>query len=81
MGQQAARAGLESGQPGIVEAKLASGEDVRLFVDVLTPPPLLVMVGGVHIAIALASLAKTLGFRTVVIDPGALLAARSAFPT
>ena len=27
------------------------------------------MVGGVHIAIALASLARTLGFHTVVIDP------------
>jgi xanthine dehydrogenase accessory factor len=45
------------------------GQEVRLFIDVITPPPTLVMVGGVHIAIALASLAKTVGFRTVVIDP------------
>jgi xanthine dehydrogenase accessory factor len=80
LGQEAARAGLESGQPGIVEAKLASGEDVRIFVDVITPPPLLVMVGGVHIAIALASLAKTLGFRTVVIDPRRAFGSQERFP-
>jgi xanthine dehydrogenase accessory factor len=80
VGQQAAQAGLDSGQSGIVEAKLASGQDVRLFVDVLTPPPLLVMVGGVHIAIALASLAKTLGYRTVVIDPRRAFGSQERFP-
>lgn len=69
LGRQYAQAGLESGQSGIFQAKTASGEDMRLFVEVVNPPPQLVMVGGVHIAIALASLAKTLGYRTVVIDP------------
>jgi xanthine dehydrogenase accessory factor len=39
------------------------------------PPPGLFMVGGVHIAVALAALAKVVGFRTVVVD------ARSAFAT
>jgi xanthine dehydrogenase accessory factor len=68
-GRQAAQVALEKEQSGIVSAEIATGEDVRLFVDVIYPPPTLVMVGGVHIAIALASLARTLGYRTVVIDP------------
>jgi xanthine dehydrogenase accessory factor len=44
-------------------------ETLQLFVEVQKPPPTLVIVGGVHIAIALASLAKTLGYETVVVDP------------
>jgi xanthine dehydrogenase accessory factor len=69
LGRQVAQAGLESGQSGIIQAKTYSAEDIRLFVEVVNPPPQLVMVGGVHIAIALASLARTLGYSTVVIDP------------
>jgi xanthine dehydrogenase accessory factor len=45
----------------------------QLFVESFVPPPTLFMVGGVHIAIALAAMARVLGFRTVVVD------ARSAF--
>lgn len=44
-------------------------EEVEVFLDVLLPPPTLIVVGGVHISIALLSLAKTLGYRTVLIDP------------
>jgi xanthine dehydrogenase accessory factor len=80
LGRKVAQAGLDSGQSGIVDAKIDSGEDLRLFVDVLTPPPLLVMVGGVHIAIALASLAKTLGYRTLVIDPRRAFGSQERFP-
>lgn len=46
-----------------------------VFVESFVPPPALFMVGGVHISVALAALAKVLGFRTVVVD------ARSAFAT
>ncbi len=42
---------------------------MQYFVNVHLPPPKLIVVGGVHITIALVSLAKTLGFQTVVIDP------------
>jgi xanthine dehydrogenase accessory factor len=48
---------------------------VAVFVESFVPPPSLFMVGGVHIAVALAALAKVIGFRTVVVD------ARSAFAT
>jgi len=40
----------------------------------------LVMIGGVHIAIALTSLAKTLGYQTVVIDPRKAWGNKERFP-
>jgi xanthine dehydrogenase accessory factor len=52
----------------------------ELFIDVLLPPPTLVMVGGVHIAIVLASLAKTVGYRTIVIDPRHAFGNEERFP-
>ena len=57
-------------------AALAEGHSRRfavggreIFVDVVLPSPRLVVVGGVHIAIALVTLARSLGFRTILIDP------------
>ncbi len=44
-------------------------EAVEVFLEVISPPPTLIVLGGVHIAIPLTSLAKTLDYRTVVIDP------------
>jgi xanthine dehydrogenase accessory factor len=43
--------------------------DVDVFIEAILPPPTLVVVGGVHIAIALMALAKTMGYRTMLIDP------------
>jgi xanthine dehydrogenase accessory factor len=54
--------------------------DGELFVEVLTAPPTLVVVGGVHIATALVELARTLGYRTVVVDPRPAFANRERFP-
>lgn len=42
--------------------------DNRLFIEAHTPPPHLVIIGGVHIAIPLVTFAKELGFQTTVID-------------
>ena len=44
-------------------------EQAEIFVDIMLPPPTMVIVGGVHIALALNSIAQTLGYRTVIIDP------------
>ncbi len=68
---------------GQLLAELASGrrtfEDdehtVDIFFEVFPPPPKLILVGAVHVAIPLIAFAKVLGFRTVVIDP------RTAFAT
>lgn len=43
--------------------------DVDVFIDVTRPALRLVMVGGVQIAVALTSLAKIIGYRTIIIDP------------
>jgi xanthine dehydrogenase accessory factor len=54
--------------------------DLELFIDVILPPPALVMVGGAHITIALASMANTLGYRTIVIDPRRAFGSAERFP-
>jgi len=51
------------------------GRTADVFIEVFPPPPKLVIVGAVHIAIPLVTFAKTLGFKTIVVD------ARSAFAT
>lgn len=51
------------------------GETLDVFLEVHPPRPKLVIVGAVHVAIPLVSFAKTLGFRTYVVDP------RTAFAT
>ena len=66
---------LVTSRPARVPA--AGGE---LFVDVLQPLPTLVVVGGVHIAVALVTLARALGFRTVVVDPRPAFANPERFP-
>ena len=63
---RAAQSALTSGQPQRIQL---SAEEVEVFADVLLPSPMLVIVGGVHISIALAKLAKVLGYQTVIIDP------------
>lgn len=55
-------------------------ENVQLFIDVTDPPPTLVIVGGVHTAIALTSIAKTLGYHTVIIDPRRAFGSVERFP-
>ena len=55
-------------------------ETIELFLEVILPPPTLIAVGGVHITIALMALAKTLGYRTVVIDPRSAFGNAERFP-
>jgi xanthine dehydrogenase accessory factor len=71
----AARTALADG----VSQRIPLGES-EVFIDVLLPSPRLVIVGGVHIAVALVSLAKTLGFRTIVVDPREAFGNAKRFP-
>ena len=74
----ARQAALDALQAGISErVQVPEGE---VFCEVYLPPPTLVMIGGVHIAIALAALAKTLGYRTIVIDPRRAFGSLERFP-
>ncbi len=72
----AARRALAAGEPAWVDL----GEGTEAFVDVELPSPMLAMVGGVHISIALIAMAKALGYRTVVIDPRSVFGSDERFP-
>lgn len=55
-------------------------ESTTVFVDTVRPAPHLIMVGGVHIAVALTHMAKVLGYRTTVIDPRRAFGSADRFP-
>jgi xanthine dehydrogenase accessory factor len=61
------------------ELQRLAGKDV--FLQVFAPPPTLVIVGAVHVAVPLVSLAQTLGFRARVVDARRAFATRGRFPT
>ncbi len=71
----AARTALSEG----ASRRVVAGEE-EIFVDVIAPAARLVIVGGVHIAVALVALARTLGFRTILVDPRESFANPQRFP-
>lgn len=88
-GQTVGSLGADVPEPEVVRAMLAmlaqatggiksfdtAAGPVEVFIETYPPPPVMYIVGAVHIAIPLVTFAKTLGFRTVVVD------ARGAFAT
>lgn len=70
---------LAAHDPGRAALDTANGP-VDVFVEVFPPLPRLVVVGAVHIAIPLVTFAKTLGFRTIVVDARSAFATRDRFP-
>jgi xanthine dehydrogenase accessory factor len=70
-----ARAAMERGRSGTLFL-----EGVRAFVEIFAPPSLLLVVGASHVAMPLTQLAKTLGYRTVVMDGRPRFATRDRFP-
>src|SRR6185436_3842674 len=55
-------------------------EGIRAFIEVLIPQAILAMIGASHVAMPLVTLARTLAFRTIVIDGRPLFATRERFP-
>lgn len=55
-------------------------QSVDVFVDVFVPAARMIVVGAGHIAIPLVTLAKALGYHTIVIDPRTAFATRERFP-
>ncbi len=74
----AAQDGLRTGKSQ--RFTLASPDPIEIFLDVLAPPPEIITIGGVHIAIALTQIAKVLGYRTTVIDPRGAFGTAARFP-
>lgn len=60
---------------------LPGAEHIELFVTVLDLPLELILVGGVHLALPLVSLAEIMGFNITVIDPRRLFSSKERFPT
>jgi xanthine dehydrogenase accessory factor len=55
-------------------------KDYLVFYDVMLPPLRLAIVGGVHIAVELARLAKRMGYSVAIVDPRKAFATRERFP-
>jgi xanthine dehydrogenase accessory factor len=58
----------------------AGSEEAEVFFELHEPPPRLIIVGAVHVAIPLVAIAKALGFHTVVVDARSVYATRERFP-
>jgi xanthine dehydrogenase accessory factor len=67
------------GPSGLQTYRLGESE-YTVFFDVVLPPPRLVIVGGVHIAVELARLAKGIGYEVAVVDPRKAFATKDRFP-
>ena len=74
--EAAALQSVERGQSDVITAE----DGAEIFIDVELPAPSLVMVGGVHVSIALTAMAKSLGYRTIVIDPRGVFGSEERFP-
>ncbi len=57
-----------------------SAESGEFFLDCHLPRPRLIIVGGAHVAVALQSFARTLGFRVILVDPRGTFATPQRFP-
>jgi xanthine dehydrogenase accessory factor len=55
-------------------------QDNDIMLDILMPRPHLMIIGGVHIAIPLEAIARTMGFRVSIIDPRSAFASKARFP-
>jgi len=78
--RDAALAALQKEASVTVERPAAGGELVTIFLEVFPRRPKLVVFGGVHIAMALVPLAKSLGYRTTVADGRQAFVTRARFP-
>lgn len=59
---------------------VSEGEAADVFLEIYPPKPRLIIVGAVHTAIPLVGFARTLGFRTILVDPRTAFATPERFP-
>jgi xanthine dehydrogenase accessory factor len=63
-----------------IGAVQAITQETKVFVEPFLPPPVLLIIGGVHVAIPLTRFARELGFYVIVVDPRAKFANLERFP-
>lgn len=68
-------------QRSLTQAYPTESGEVELFFEAFPPPPTLLIFGAVHVAQALATFGKLLGFRVIVTDARAKLLTEERFPT
>jgi xanthine dehydrogenase accessory factor len=73
--EELARSAVWSGRGGVHDV-----QGVQLFIDVVGPPPKLIMVGAVEFASQLATISALAGWRPFVIDPRTRFATAERFP-
>jgi len=78
--QAPARTALRQETSRSIELAGPDGSKAEVFLEVFPRQPRLVIFGGVHIAMALVPLAKTLGYYTVVADGRRAFLTRARFP-
>ena len=66
---------------GPSDPSAATGEEPEAFFEVHAPRPHLVMIGAGHVSMPLTELARTVGFRTTVVDARPRFASRERFPS
>ena len=64
----------------LVEEIEMNDEIIEIYYDYHGPGPKLIIVGGVHIAISLASMAKSLGYKVFVVEPRSAFGTEERFP-
>lgn len=70
---------FNEGISSVMQGTTSDADPVELFVDVITPSPTLIIIGGAHISVALAQVAKQIGYRTALIDPRQAFAKEERF--
>ncbi|MEL0013063.1 MAG: XdhC family protein, partial [Alphaproteobacteria bacterium] len=55
-------------------------DDAELFAKIFNPPKRIIIVGAVHIAQPLVTLAQTSGYEVVIVDPRGAFATKDRFP-
>ncbi|HET7584420.1 MAG TPA: XdhC family protein [Gemmatimonadaceae bacterium] len=78
--REQALATVRSGRSRVVELPSAEGETMRVFLELHAPVSTLVIFGAGQVAIPLAELARTLGWRVVLADARERYATRERFP-
>ncbi|MCS6847227.1 MAG: XdhC family protein [Anaerolineae bacterium] len=76
----AARAALQEGVSRRIELLTAEGLQLTAFIETILPKPTLIIIGGVHIAIALTTMAKAIGYRVIIVDPRSAFGNAERFP-
>ena len=71
----------KSQKDGTVETGMICGGKLTMLIDVIEPASRLVIVGTGHVALPLAKLACTAGFKVVIVDDERKLANKEQFPT